>query len=124
METSKKLAWLSGTCFSVALVFSMIVFGYSLHNNIMVDYTILVTLITVTGATFGATCAFYYNKARTENTIKLQTSSLKTRYLILKDIGVLNEYRAQTELDNELSELEAMIDNELSISNQEITYNG
>lgn len=124
METSKKLAWLSGVCFVAVLVYSMIVFGYSIRNDIMVDYTILVTLITVTGGAFGATCAFYYNKARTENTIKLQTSSLKTRYLILKDIGVLNEYRAQTELDNELSELEAIIDNELSISNQEITYNG
>lgn len=124
METSKKLAWFSGICFAIVLVFSMIVFGYSIRTNIMPDYTILVTLITITGAAFGATCAFYYNKARTENAIKLQTSSLKTRYLILKDIGSLDEHRVQTELDNELSEIESLIDNEVSTTNQEITYNG
>ena len=124
METSKKLAWFSGICFAIVLMFSMIVFGYSIRTNIMLDYTILVTLITITGAAFGTTCAFYYNKARAENAIKLQTSSMKTRYLILKDIGALDEYRVQTELDNELSEIESMIDSEMSISNQEITYNG
>ena len=72
METSKKLAWLSGVCFIVALVYSIGVFTYSVLNDISCDFTMLITLITVTGAAFGVTCSMYYNKSRFENTIKIK----------------------------------------------------
>ena len=124
METSKKLALFSSICFATVLIFSIVLFGYSVYMDKMIDYTMLITIITVTGAAFGTTCAFYYNKARAENLIKLQTSSLKTKYLILKDIGSLDECRVQAELDNEMSEIESVLDSETMIASQEISYNG
>lgn len=124
IETSKKLAWFSGICFAIALIYSMSMFIHCTTTDKICDYTMLITLITVTGAVFGTTTAFYYSKARFENAMKLQTASLKSRYLILKDINLLDEYRTQTELENELSKIECSIDNEKTMANQEITYNG
>lgn len=124
LETSKKLAWLSGMCFVVALLYSIGIFTYSVVCDKLCDFTMLITLITVTGAAFGITCTMYYNKARYENIIKLQKSTLKTKYLILKDINALDEMHVQTELENELFKIESDIDNEKTMSNQEIIYNG
>ena len=123
LETSKKLAWLSGMCFVVALLYGIGIFTYSVVCDKLCDFTMLITLITVTGAAFGVTCTMYYNKARYENIIKLQKSTLKTKYLILKDINALDEMRVQSELENELSKIECDIDNEKSSTNQEIVYN-
>ena len=124
LETSKKLAWLSGMCFVVALLYGIGIFTYSVVYDKLCDFTMLITMITVTGAAFGVTCTMYYNKARYENIVKLQKSTLKTKYLILKDINALDEMRVQTELENELFQIESDIDNEKTMSNQEITYNG
>lgn len=123
LETSKKLAWLSGMCFVVALLYGIGIFTYSVVYDKLCDFTMLITMITVTGAAFGVTCTMYYNKARYENIIKLQKSTLKTKYLILKDINALDEMRVQSELENELSKIECDIDNEKSSTNQEIVYN-
>ena len=124
IETSKKLAWASVICFVIAIVYSVLIFTYSVIANKICDFTMLITLITVTGAAFGVTCAMYYNKSRYENVIKLQKSTLKTKYLILNDINALDEMRVQSELENELAKIECDIDNEKSLTNQEITYNG
>lgn len=124
METSKKLAWFSGICFAIVLVYSMLIFTYCTIINGVCDATLAITLVTVTGAVFGVTVAFYYNKSRFENVIKLQKSTLKSKYLILKDINALDESRVQMELDNELSKIESDIESEKIMSNQEITYNG
>lgn len=124
IENSKKLAWFSGVCFVISLIYSMLAYTYSILFNQMCDYSILITLITTTGAVFGVTMVTYGNKSRFENVIKLQNSGLKLKYLILKDIRVLDEHRIQSELDNELSRIEADFENEKSMSNQEITYNG
>ena len=124
IETSKKLAWASVICFVIAIVYSVLIFTYSVIANKICDFTMLITLITVTGAAFGTTTAFYYNKSRFENIIKLQKSSLKSKYLILKDVNVLDDTRVQIELENELAKIESDIDNEKTMSNQEITYNG
>ena len=123
METSKKLAWSSGMCFISAIIYSILIFTYGVVTDKQCDFTMLITLITVTGAVFGMTTAFYYNKARFENCIKIQKSSLKSKYLILKDIQALDDSRVQIELENELSKIESDIDNEKTMSNQEITYN-
>lgn len=124
METSKKLAWLSGVCFIVALVYSMCVFTYSVMNDVSCDFSMLITLITVTGATFGVTCSMYYNKARFENTIKIQQSYLREKYTILKEIGALDCDRAVEEIEEEFTEIEEIADNEAGLANEEITYNG
>lgn len=124
IETSKKLAWLSGICFVVALVYSIGVFTYSVLNDISCDFTMLITLITVTGATFGVTCSMYYNKARFENTIKIQQSYLREKYTILKEIGALDCDRAVEEIEEEFTEIEEIADNEADLANEEITYNG
>ena len=124
METSKKLAWLSGVCFIVALVYSIGIFTYSVMNDVSCDFSMLITLITVTGATFGVTCSMYYNKARFENTIKIQQSYLREKYTILKEIGALDCDRAVEEIEEEFTEIEEDADNEADLANQEIAYDG
>lgn len=124
IETSKKLAYLSGICFVIALVYSMCVFTYSVMNDVSCDFSMLITIITVTGATFGVTCSMYYNKARFENTIKIQQSYLREKYTILKEIGALDCDRAVAEIEEEFAEIEEDTDNEADLANEEITYNG
>lgn len=124
METSKKLAWLSGVCFIVALVYSMGVFTYSVLNDISCDFTMLITLITVTGAAFAIVMTMYANKARYENVVKIQQSYLREKYTILKEIGALDHNRAVEEIEEEFTEIEEGAENEADLVNQEITYDG
>lgn len=122
-ETSKKLAWFSGICFAVAIVYSIAIFTYSIIYDKMCDVTLPVTLLTVTGAVFGTTCAFYYNKSKGENLFKIRRSFLKIKYLILKAIGVLDEMRVQSEIENELSKIDMDFDMEEEKTKEDITYN-
>ena len=124
IETSKKLAYLSGICFVVALVYSIGIFTYSVMNDVSCDFSMIITLITVTGAAFGVTCSMYYNKARFENTIKIQQSYLREKYTILKEIGALDHNRAVEEIEEEFTEIEEDADNEADLANQEIAYDG
>lgn len=123
-ETSKKLAWFSGICFAIAVIYSVVIFTYGIITGSMCDFTLPVTLITVTGAAFGVTMVAYANKARFENVIKVQQSYLTEKYTILKNMGVLDYDRAVMEIEEEFTEIEANADNEKSMANQEITYNG
>lgn len=124
METSKKLAWFSGVCFAVAVVYGVIIFTYGVVTGSMCDFVLPITLITVTGAVFGVTMVAYASKARFENAIKLQQGYLMEKYTILRDIGVLDYNRAIMEIEEEFAEIEANADNEKLMANQEITYNG
>lgn len=124
METSKKLAWFSGICFAIAVIYSVVIFTYGIITGSMCDFTLPVTLITVTGAAFGVTMVAYANKARFENVIKVQQSYLTEKYTILKNMGVLDYDRAVMEIEEEFAEIEANADNEKSMANQEINYNG
>ena len=124
IETSKKLAWFSGICFAIAVVYSILIFTYGSLYDKMVDYAMVITLISATAAVFGVTMASYMNKGRYENTVKIQKSFLKEKYSILQNIGVLDNSRAIQEIEDELTEIEADFDNEKSMANQEITYNG
>ena len=124
VETSKKLAWFSGICFAIAVVYSVLIFTYGVMANTMCDFILPVTLITVTGAVFGVTMVAYNSKSRFENVIKVQMSFLKEKYTILKEIGVLDVNRAITEIEEEFTEMEDSADNEKNLANQEITYNG
>ena len=120
VETSKKLAWFSGICFALAIIYSILIFTF----RTMDDYTLPITLITVTGAVFGVVMAMYSNKARYENTTKIQQGFLREKYAILQEIGVLDQTRAVQEIEDEFNEIEMDYDNEKSMANQEITYNG
>ena len=124
IETSKKLAYLSGICFVVALVYSIGIFTYSVMNDVPCDFSMLITLITVTGAAFGVTCSMYYNKSRFENVIKIQQSYLREKYTILKETGALDHNRAVEEIEEEFTEIEEDAENEADLVNQEITYDG
>jgi len=120
IETSKKIAWFSGICFAASLIYSMFIYSYGVIYDKMCDFTFLITLISVTGSAFATTSAFYYNKARHENVIKIQKYILKIKYLILKSIGLLDDYRVQAELDSELSKIDISIENEVCETNQNI----
>ena len=84
----------------------------------------LITLITVTGAVFGTTTTFYYNKSKSENIFKIRRSFLKLKFLILKVINSLDETRTQTELENELSKIDDGLNEAEMVANQDVEYNG
>ena len=123
IQTSKKLAVFSCICFAIALVFSMVAFGYCAIKDKTPNMDVLITLITVTGGAFGVTMVSYSNKSRYENVIKEQRKTLKAKYLILKDVGSLDEDRLKTEIEEELYRIESDAETEKAASNQEITYN-
>ena len=123
IQTSKKLAAFSCVCFALTLVFSMVTFIYCVIKDKYPDMTLLITLVTITGGAFGATMVSYSNKSRYENVIKEQRKTLKAKYLILKDVGSLDEDRLKMEIEDELAKIESDAETEKSASNQEITYN-
>lgn len=123
METSKKIALFASICFATVLLFSMAVFGYESYIGTYSDPTLLVGLVTVSGAAFGTTCAFYYNKSKGENLFKLKRSFLEYKYSLLKDMNLLNNEYLEAEITEEVEEIEADFDEEENIVNQEITYN-
>lgn len=124
IQTSKKLAWFSGMCFAIAVIYSVLIFTYGVIAGVMCDFVLPVTLITVTGAVFGVTMVAYNSKSRYENVTKIQKDFLREKYAILKNIGVLNHDRAVMEIEEEFADIEANADNERAMANQEITYNG
>lgn len=124
MECSKKLAWFSGICFAVAILYSILAFTYGTYTGMGCDYTVLVTLLTVAGAVFGVTMATYSNKTRYENVVKIQQGYLREKYTILKEMGVLDASRAIQEVEEEFAEMETDFDNEKAMANNEISYNG
>lgn len=124
IETSKKLAWFSGICFAIAILYGIFIFTYGTIQDKMIDSTMPITLITATASVFGVTMVSYMNKSRYENTVKIQRGFLREKYTILKELGVLDKDRAIQEIEEELTEIESDFDNEKSMANQETTYNG
>lgn len=124
IETSKKLAWFSGICFAVVVIYGILIFTYGVYTNTMCDFTLPITLMTVTGAVFGVTMVAYNSKSRYENVTRIQQNYLREKYTILKELGVLDSIRATSEIEDEFTEMEDNADNEKNLANQEITYNG
>lgn len=123
IQTSKKISVFSCVCFAIVLIFSMVAFSYCAIMDKTPDMTVLITLITIAGGTFGVTVASYSNKSRYENVIKEQRKTLKAKYLILKDVGALDEERLISEIEDELSKIESDAETEKVASNQEVAYN-
>lgn len=121
---SKKLAWFSAICFAIAIIYGVIIYTYGIITESSCDFVFPVTLISVTGTVFGVTMASYSSKSRYENVIKLQAGYTKVKYQMLQEMGVLTYDRAVQEIEEEFIDTEADFDNEKSMANQEITYNG
>ena len=117
METSKKIILVSGIIFVAAVVYSMISCTIAMTDGAYVDWTSIVTLLTVTSGAFGTACGFYFNKAKSENNYKLRMAFLREKYAILKEIGALDVHRAKLELENEID----TIDNRLTEKEQQIS---
>lgn len=124
MTNSQRLAWFSGVCFAIAVVYSVLIFTYGIIANAICDFVLPVTLMSVTGAVFGVTMVAYSSKSRYENVTKIQQNYLREKYTILKELGVLDSSRAISEIESEFNEMEDNADSEKSSANQEITYNG
>lgn len=124
VQTSKKLAWFSGICFASAVIYGILIFTYGVYTSAMCDFTLPITLITITGAVFGVTMVAYNSKSRYENVTRIQQNYLREKYTILKELGVLDSIRAISEIEDEFTEMEDNADNEKNLANQEITYNG
>ena len=121
---SKKLAWFSAICFAISIIYGIAIFTYGSIYDKMIEYAMPMTLISVTGAAFGVTMISYANKSRYENVVKLQVGFVKTKYKILQEMGALDYSRAIQEIEDEFIDAESDFDNEKSMANQEITYNG
>ena len=63
--------------FAIVIAFVVAIFAFSLVLNISLDYTALITLVSVSGGVFGTSAGFYYNKAKAENLYKIKSSYLK-----------------------------------------------
>ena len=124
MTNSQKLAWFSGVCFAVAIIYSILIFTYGVFSESMCDFAMLITLITVTGAVFSVTMVSYASKSRYENVTRIEQGFLREKFAILKELGVLDNNRAIQEIEDEFTEMDNHADNEKSMANQEITYNG
>lgn len=124
METSKKLAWLAGICFLVTIVYSILIFTYSVVADKICDFTMLITLITITGAAFGTTCAFYYNKAKGENLFKMKRSFLEYKCQMLREMDALTADYLQEEVENEMQKIESDLEEEEESLDEDITYIG
>ena len=117
METSKKIILVSGMFFAVAVIYTIISCSIAMIYSSYVDWTSIVTLLTVAGGAFGTACGFYFNKAKSENNYKLRMAFLREKYAILKEIGALDVHRAKLELENEID----TIDNRLIEEEQQIS---
>ena len=122
IETSKKLAWLAGICFLSTIIYSILIFTYSVVTDKACDFTMIITLITITGATFGTTCAFYYNKSKSENLFKMKRSFLKYKYQILSEMHIMTDEYAQSEIETEVNKIECDFDETEDAVEEDITY--
>lgn len=122
METSKKLAWLSAVLFALAVIYSIIIYTYGIIQDKSIDWIMPVTLISVTGAAFGTTMGFYYNMNKAKNLYLIKRGFLKLKYLILTKFGLLDDERIVSEIELELSKIEADFDMEEEKTKEDVKY--
>ena len=122
MEFSKKIVLATGIAFSIVVAICLGIFVYCTLFNAFYDWTGIVALLTVSGSVFGTLAAVYMNKAKFENVNKIKRSFLREKYEILNDIGVLDVVRAQNEIDEEISNIDAYVNTAEEESLTDITY--
>ena len=74
MEFSKIIFIINTLLVLCITVWGMWLFTVAVFNEIMVDFTPVVTLFGVIYAEYGTCTAFYYNKAKAENKLKIKKS--------------------------------------------------
>lgn len=122
MEFSKKIVIATGALFTIVVLTCLGIFVYCTICNIMYDWTGIVALLTVTGSVYGTNLAVYSNKARFENVPKVKISFLREKYAILQSIGVLDTMRAQTEIEDEINQIDGRLNMAEEESLTEVTY--
>jgi len=124
MTTSKKIALFSCVCFAVVLAFVMLSMALCfICGREFYDVVVLTTMVTVSGASFGTSAAFYYNKSRAENIIKLKIAFLQEKYKMLNELGVVDKDYAIQEINTDINNIESDFDTEIIQAQQEITHN-
>lgn len=106
VETSKKLLIFIAILFLFSICLSAAIYLYTLTACIECSYEFLITIVTVSGGSFSTAAGFYYNKAKTENIYKLKKDLLKDRYEYLKEFQVMNDDKADYEMEQALDDLE------------------
>lgn len=119
MEFSKKIIVTTGIVFCLVVAVCLGIFVCCTISGIMYDWSGIVTLLSVSGAVFGTSAAFYYNKSKAENTYKLRKSFLREKYTLLNEFGLLDVMRAQREIEDEIEKIEGGLD---EVESEEITY--
>jgi hypothetical protein len=119
MEFSKKIILATGIIFSLVVAVCLGIFVCCTVSGVAYDWSGIVTLLGVSGGVFGTAAAFYYNKAKAENTYKLRKSFLREKYTLLSELGMLDSMRVQSEIDTEINNIESGLD---SAEAEEITY--
>lgn len=119
MEFSKKIIVTTGIVFCLVVAVCLGIFVCCTISGIMYDWSGIVTLLSVSGAVFGTSAAFYYNKSKAENTYKLRKSFLREKYTLLNEFGLLDVMRAQREIEDEIEKIEGGLD---EAESEEITY--
>ena len=109
-ETSKKFVAFTGVIFILTLMFCMGIFTYCLITDRMCDWTLLVTVTTVSAAPFTAATSCYFSKSKIENKYKIQSTFLKEKYQMLYEMGVLTSDRAVEEIEGEIAEIDESMD--------------
>lgn len=122
METSKLIVLVTGIIFTVVVLVCLFLFIYCTLYNFTYDWTGVVTLISITGSVFGVSIATYESKAKVENTLKIKRSFLKEKYNVLKNLGVLDCYRAQSEIENEINQIDQYLNTKEEEAHVDPTY--
>lgn len=110
IETSKLIVLVTGSIFAVVIAVCLYLFIYCTIYSVYFDWTGIVTLLTVSGTVFTTAIAAYEAKAKAENVNKIKRSFLREKYDILKEIGVLDYGRAQSEIENEINQIDYKLD--------------
>lgn len=71
MEFSKLIFIINTALVLFITIWGMWLFSEAVFREIMIDFTPVVTLFGVIYTEYGATTAFYYNKAKAENKLKI-----------------------------------------------------
>ena len=74
MEFSKLIFFVNTILVLSITIWGMWLFSVAVFNEIMVDFTPVVTLFGVVYTEYGTCTAFYYNKAKAENKLKIKKS--------------------------------------------------
>lgn len=87
MEFSKKIFIINTIIVSLITLWGMILFTHALLSSSDIDFSPIITLFGVVYTEYGTSTAFYYNKAKLENKLKI----MKENKISLEKEDVIND---------------------------------